>query len=130
MLGSLYDRLDDALGKPTGHLNCGVFTPEDYTSIVLAELLDRCDVLCSLMRSGGQHQMMSDEDVQVAFSMFAKDCEEARARGERLGLFGPRGQWTEASGEFMSHQFNGKVEVHPHVAKLRQEEREKWKGGV
>ena len=129
MLGALYDRLDGALGKPIDHPAGGVFTPADYTSMLLAELLDRCDVLCSLMRSGSQREM-TDDDVQVAMSMFARDCEEARARGERLGRFGPPGQWTEARGEFASHGTSEKVEVHPYIAKLRQEEREQRKGGV
>ena len=112
MLGRLYDKIDKALGKP---IDAGeVFGIEEAASLILAEILDRADILYTLLALGSMRGM-NDEEVTLAVTIFKRDCDEARARAERLGLTYEQGSWTESSGERAFMGFSEKVTVHPYA---------------
>ena len=112
MLGRLYDKVDGALGQP---IDAGeVFGVEEAASMILAELLDRADTLYALFVFGSASEM-NDDEISRAILVFHRDCEEARARAERLGLMSEPVSYTESIGERSLQTAEKKVEVHPYA---------------
>ena len=112
MFGRLYDSIDGMLGKP---IDAGEeFEVEHYASVLLADLLDRCSVLHSLFLLGSVDGM-NEKEIRMAFTIFKRDCDEARARGERLGLLSEPGDWTESAGERALMEVDESVTVHPYA---------------
>ncbi len=112
MFGRLYDKIDEALGKP---IDAGeVFGVEEAASLLLADLLDRCSVLSSLFVLGSGEEMNENER-RMAMIIFKRDCDEARARGERLGLLSEPHEWTESVGEHALMGMEESVTVHPYA---------------
>ncbi len=112
MLGRLYDKVDGALGQP---IDMGeVFGVEEAASMILAEILDRADTLYALFVFGSADEMDKNE-IARAILVFHRDCEEARARAERLGLMFEPGSYTESIGERSIETAEKKVEVHPYA---------------
>ncbi len=112
MFGRLYDKVDGVLGQP---IDAGeVFGVEEAASLLLADLLDRCSVLYSLFVLGSGEEMNENER-RMAMILFKRDCDEARARGERLGLLFEPHEWTESAGERALMQVEKSVTVHPYA---------------
>ena len=76
-------------------------------------------MLCSFFLIGGTRDM-SEDAISMAIKMFELDCQEARSRGERLGLLSEPYSWTENTGERALMDVSEKVEVHPYA-------RAKWR---
>ena len=112
MFGRLYDSIDGVLGKP---IDAGeVFGVEEGASMILAEVLDRADTLYALFVFGSADEM-SDEEISRAVLVFHRDCQEARARAERLGLIHEPGGHTESAGDRALMQVDESVTVHPYA---------------
>ena len=112
MFGRLYDKLDGVLGQP---IDGGeVFEVEHYASVLVADLLDRCSVLHALFVLGSAEDM-SEKERRMAMTIFKRDCEEIRARSERIGLLSEPHEWTESTGERALMGVDESVSVHPYA---------------
>lgn len=112
MLGRLHDKVDGFPGQPID--DGEVFGIEESAALILAELLDRAHVLWCLFAFDSADQM-SDDERSMALQMFKRDCDEARARGERLGLLSEPHSWTENIGERALMGVSDKGgEIHPY----------------
>ena len=112
MLGRFHDKVDAFLGQPID--DGEIFGIEESAALILAELLDRAHVLGCLFAFDSADQM-SDDERSMALQMFKRGCDEARARGERLGLLHEPHSWTENIGERALIGVSEKTtEIHPY----------------